>query len=62
MNEMTYDHENICTLVHPRKTIKWSTPTPRKDSVKTRQIQDKMMERKSLQGQKYPKNYIIHNI
>ena len=39
-------------LVRSRKAIKWSTPTTRMDTVQPRQVQDRKMERKSLQGQK----------
>ena len=42
--------------------IKWSTPTTRRDTVQTRQLQDWMMERKSLQGQKHQKTNIIYEM
>ena len=52
--ESATENGSSCVLVCSRKVIKWSTPTTRKDTVKTQQIQDSKMVRKSLQGQKIP--------
>ena len=38
--------------------FKWSMPQTRMDTVKTQQVQDCKMERKSLQGQKQPQTNI----